>query len=43
MRIVPGDAFPFATPQTGGALGIRASIRLARVLGGLGVRVALYG
>ncbi len=40
-------AFPFATPQTVGALGIRASIRLTRalsvVLAAIGVWIALYG
>ena len=38
-------AFPFATPQTVGALGIRRSVRLTRVLGavtvGLGIWIAL--
>ena len=40
-------AFPFATPQTVGMMGIRSSIRLTRVLAAgmaaLGVRIGLYG
>ena len=39
-------AFPFATPQTVGALGIRRSVWIARVLGaltvGLGIWIALF-
>ncbi len=38
---------PFATPETVGGLGVRASVRLARVVGvatiGLGVVIALLG
>ena len=35
-------AFPFATPETVGAVGIRASVRIARVLGLVAVALGVW-
>lgn len=35
-------AFPFATPETVGAFGVRTSVRIARVLGGITVALGVW-